>query len=84
VVRLIPRVEISARVVVEPVLAKQLSALALTDAGKGGVYLGSPDPVLHLFHALAVGEAEVRVASVGFTEAGPTLTLLSTTPTERM
>jgi len=84
VVRLIPRVEASASVVVEPVLAKQLSALALTDAGKGGEQLGSPDPTLHLLYALAVGEVEVKTKEVVFTEAGPTLQLLSTAPAERV
>jgi len=83
-VQLTPRVEVSARVEVEPALAKWLSALVLTDAGAGGEHLGSPDPMLHLPYALAVGEATVRVERVVFTEAGPTLTLLSTTPPERI
>jgi len=84
VVQLVPRVEVSASVEVEPALAKQLSALVLTDAGKGGRYLGSPDPALHLFYALAVGEAEVRAARVVFTVVGPTLQLESRAPPERV
>jgi len=84
VVQLIPRVEVSARVVVEPALAERLSALVLTDAGMGGEYLGSPDPMLHLLYALAVGEVTVRVARVLFTEAGPTLRLESRAPAERV
>ena len=76
-VQLTPRVEVSARVVVEPVSAKRLSALALTDAWMGGTYLESPDPTLHLLYALAVGEATIKVAGVTFTEAGPTLHLES-------
>jgi len=84
VVHLIQRVRISAQVEVEPVLAKQLPALVLTDAGAGGEYLESPDPTLHLLYALAVGEAEVRVARVVFTEAGPTLHLESRAPVERV
>jgi len=82
-VRLTPRVEVSVQVRVEPVLAKQLSALVLTDAGTGG-RLGSPDPTLHLLYALAVGEAVVKVSKVVFTEAGPTLHLESRAPPERV
>jgi len=88
--KLAPRVEASAQVKVDVgeterrVLAKWLSALALTDAGGGGVYLGSPDPTLHLFYALAVRETEVRVERVVFTETGPVLHLLSTASTEHV
>jgi len=83
-VQLIPHVETSMQVMAEPILAKRLSALALTDAGMGGERLGSPDPTLHLLYALAVGEAVVKVKEVVFTEAGPTLQLVSTTPAERV
>jgi len=71
-------------VVVEPVLAKHLSALALTDAGDGGRELNSPDPILHLLYALAVGKTVVRVARVVFTEAGPVVHLETKTSTERV
>jgi len=50
----------------------------------GGGRLGSPDLILHLLYALAVGEAAVRVARVVFTEAGPTLHLESRAPAERV
>jgi len=83
VVQLIPRVDVSARVV-KLVLAERLSALVLTDVGKGGEYLESPDPMLHLFYALAVGEVTVRVARVVFTETGPVLHLEGRTSTERI
>jgi len=83
--QLIPRVEFSAqRLKVEPVLAKQLSALALTAAEEGGEYLESPDPTLHLLYALAVGEATVRVSRVVITEAGPVMHLESRTSAERI
>jgi len=50
----------------------------------GGEQLGSPDPALHLFYALVVGEATVRVVHVMFTEAGPTLHLEAKAPPERV
>jgi len=83
-VQLFPRVDISKQVEVESVLAERLPALALTDAGGGGRYIGSPDPTLHLLYALAVGEAVVKVRGIMFTEAGPTLWLESRAPTERV
>ena len=84
VVQLTPRVGTSAQLSIEPLLAERLSALVLTDVGAGGVYLGSPDPILHLLYALAVGEAVVKVRGVMFTEAGPTLHLESRAPAERV
>jgi len=84
VVQLTPRVGVSAQLSIEPVLAERLSALVLTDAGAGGVYLGSPDPILHLLYALAVGETVVKVRGIMFTEAGPTLHLESRAPAERV
>jgi len=84
IVRLYPRVDVSASVVAEPVLAKQLPALVLTDAGMGGEFLGSPDPTFHLLYALAVGEAVVKVREVVFTEVGPTLHLESRTSAKRI
>jgi len=80
VVQLIPRVETSVQVKADVGETERralawLAALALTDAGKGGKYLESPDPTFHFFYTLAMGETEVRVARVVFTEAGPTLHL---------
>jgi len=74
---LIPHVEVSEQVGVKPVLGERLTALALTDTGRGGRVLDSPDPALHLFYALAVGDVEVRVIGVTFTEAGPTVHFIS-------
>jgi len=76
-VELIPHASVSVRVSVEPVLARRLTALALTDAGWGGRELSSPVPTLHLLYALAVGEVEIRVKNVAFTEAGPVVSFVS-------